>query len=224
MISATRSGQQLAIVGVQAGLVMLLLSGCSSAQKLAGTARADSDGTASVARNQPAAASSIEAGGRFVEAPGHASDLHNPDQSMTSQSAEFAAPATDRNHQFQLASARTTTASTPATNAVPALSTLGAHENLDARLAAAPGMVLIDFYADWCGPCRRQGKILHDLEAEAARYNAIMIKVDIEQHPELAQRYDASRLPTLIALRGGQIVQRQTGLASAEQVTAMLQN
>lgn len=215
MISATGSSQRLAMLSLQAMLVTTVLAGCTSTSRLAGNARADKDGASLLTAKESATSSTSVAHNQFVETPGHASDMHNLGPEPSSTSAVSVARASNQNPHFQLVSGR---------SSVPPLSTLQAHESLDARLAAAPGVVLIDFYADWCGPCRKQGKILHELETEAARQNATMIKVDIEAHPQLAERYKATRLPTLIAVRNGQVVQRHTGLATAEQVTAMLQN
>ncbi len=105
--------------------------------------------------------------------------------------------------------------------AVP-LTTLGKGDDLEQLIGNAAGVVLVDFYADWCGPCRKQSGVLHDLEQSASHTNASIIKVDIDQHEELAQRFEVTSLPTLLLFKDGQIVDRQTGLADQQTVAALL--
>ncbi len=102
------------------------------------------------------------------------------------------------------------------------LITLGASENLDEKVRNATGIVVLDFYADWCGPCRRQGTILRDMESQANVSNATIIKVNVDQHRQLARKYNVSGLPTLIALKHEIVVRRQVGLASKTKVASML--
>lgn len=103
------------------------------------------------------------------------------------------------------------------------LTTLAEGESLDAKLKNASGIVIVDFYADWCGPCRRQSSILHSMEAKAAETQATIIKVNIEQHRQLAAKYKVSSLPTLIAVKDGNVVRRQIGLANRNTVFSLMQ-
>lgn len=103
------------------------------------------------------------------------------------------------------------------------LTTLARGENLDAKLKNAPGIVILDFYADWCGPCRQQGTILHAMESKATQHKATIIKVNIEQHRQLAQKYKVSSLPTLIAIKEGTEVRRQIGLANQSKLSSLMQ-
>lgn len=100
--------------------------------------------------------------------------------------------------------------------------TLGSAESLDDKINNAPGVVVVDFYADWCGPCRRQGKILHEMESQAQENDATIIKVNVDQHPQLAEKYGVGSLPTLITIKGGNVLQRQTGLASSTKIASIL--
>ena len=102
------------------------------------------------------------------------------------------------------------------------LVTLGPADDLNAILQQHPGTVLVDFYADWCGPCRRQSALLHELEPLARQQGSRIIKVNIDAHPDVAQQYQVSRLPTLVLLDGGRPVQRHTGLVPADQLTRWL--
>jgi len=86
----------------------------------------------------------------------------------------------------------------------------------------APGVVLIDFYATWCGPCVKQGQVLQELEPFASQRNAWIVKVDVDQHQGLAERFGVSSLPTLLLVKEGQIVERQQGLADATRISQLL--
>ncbi|MDR0870529.1 MAG: thioredoxin [Planctomycetaceae bacterium] len=76
------------------------------------------------------------------------------------------------------------------------------------------GVVLADFFATWCGPCRMQGPILEQLAPTIAGKGTI-IKIDTDKLPALAQKFDVSSIPTLVLLKDGQIVNRFTGLQQA---------
>ena len=87
----------------------------------------------------------------------------------------------------------------------------------------APGVVLVDFYADWCGPCRVQSEILDEVESTAAQHQATIIKINIDHHRELADQFGVSGLPTLMLLNNdGQIVDRKSGITDHQTVSAML--
>jgi len=126
-------------------------------------------------------------------------------------SAETAAAMSQHQHQF-------TKLATPR----PTLVTLGATESLQEKLKDAPGVVLVDFYADWCGPCRRQGTILHGAEFKAKQNNATIIKVNVDRHRQIATQYQVSGLPTLVAIKNGKVVKRQVGLANSAKVESLL--
>lgn len=94
----------------------------------------------------------------------------------------------------------------------PALIQLGRDESLNAAIERANGAVLLDFFADWCGPCRTQGRILHSVEQTAADSGTLMIKINIDEHPELAEQLDVTSLPTLMMVKNGKVVQRRSGI------------
>ena len=72
--------------------------------------------------------------------------------------------------------------------------------------------VLIDFWATWCGPCKRLGPIIEEIAAE---YNgkAIIGKCDIEENDDLTEQFGIMNVPTVILLKGGKEVDRVVGLA-----------
>lgn len=72
------------------------------------------------------------------------------------------------------------------------------------------GVVLVDFYADWCGPCKMIAPILQEL-SEAYEGKAKIVKVNVDADGELAQRFDVMSIPTLILFKDGKPVDRKTG-------------
>jgi thioredoxin 1 len=74
---------------------------------------------------------------------------------------------------------------------------------------AEGGLVLLDFAASWCGPCRSLAPVIADL---ASRHPALtVLKVDVEREVELADRYDVSSVPAFLLFKGGACVERATG-------------
>jgi thioredoxin 1 len=80
--------------------------------------------------------------------------------------------------------------------------------------------VLVDFYADWCGPCRLLGPVLEELAQETP--GAKIVKVNVDESPQLAGEYGVSSIPNLLVFRDGRIVDQQVGLASKKQLRALL--
>ena len=81
--------------------------------------------------------------------------------------------------------------------------------------------VLVDFFATWCGPCRMLSPVLDQVAGSYAG-RAKVLKVDIDEAPELAERYGITAVPTLILFHRGQPVQKATGMQSARQLSALL--
>ena len=80
--------------------------------------------------------------------------------------------------------------------------------------------VLVSFYADWCGPCKRLAPVLEDVARDTT--TAKIVEVNVDQNGALADRYGVSSLPTLIVFNHGQVIARQTGAASKNRLKAML--
>ena len=80
--------------------------------------------------------------------------------------------------------------------------------------------VLLDFFASWCGPCRMVSPLLDEIAKE--RPDIKVVKVDIDQNPELAQQYRIMTVPTLMVVREGEIVKQSKGAKPKGQILAML--
>ena len=80
--------------------------------------------------------------------------------------------------------------------------------------------VLLDFYADWCGPCRMVAPIIEEIANE--RDDIIVGKVNVDEQGALAQAYDVMSIPTLIVLKNGQVTNQATGARPKAAILALL--
>lgn len=81
--------------------------------------------------------------------------------------------------------------------------------------------VLVDFYADWCGPCRAQAPILEVLASEYAD-RVDIVKLDVDQDGAIAGQYNVRSIPTLILFKDGKAVNVQVGVNTANQLKAII--
>ena len=81
--------------------------------------------------------------------------------------------------------------------------------------------ILMDFYADWCGPCRMQGPILEEIKV-AFEGKAEIKKINVDKENDLATKYGIFVVPTLILEKDGKEVNKWTGVTSKEELTAAL--
>lgn len=92
--------------------------------------------------------------------------------------------------------------------------------NFDSQVLQADKPVLVDFWATWCGPCQMQAPILEELAKE--RDDVIIAKVDVDQNPNLAQKYRVMSIPTLAVFKNGQPVVSAVGLQNKATLNEML--
>lgn len=81
--------------------------------------------------------------------------------------------------------------------------------------------LLLDFYADWCGPCRMVGPIIEEIANE--RDDIIVGKINVDQNPDLAAAFGVSTIPTLVVMKNGEIVNRSAGARPKAQILALLE-
>lgn len=91
--------------------------------------------------------------------------------------------------------------------------------NFESEIAS--GVTLVDFYADWCGPCRMIAPIVEELSDEF-QGRAKIAKVDIEKAQKVTASYGVTSIPTIIVLKNGQEVERQVGLKGKDDLKDMI--
>ena len=81
---------------------------------------------------------------------------------------------------------------------------------------------LLDFYADWCGPCKTQDPILEELESDWEE-RADFEKVDVDEHQDVANEYQVRSIPTIVVENGDGVVERFVGVTQREQLEDALE-
>jgi thioredoxin 1 len=95
-------------------------------------------------------------------------------------------------------------------------------QNFEQEILRSEKPAIVDFWAEWCGPCRALSPIIKDL---AARYGeqVKVVKMDVDAHPQTPGRYGVRAIPTVLAFKGGQVVGQILGARPRAEFEAMVQ-
>lgn len=93
-------------------------------------------------------------------------------------------------------------------------------DNFNSEVLNSDKPVLVDFYADWCGPCRMTAPVIEEISDE--RGDIKVCKVNVSEQPELAERYEVESIPALAVFKGGKLANFSVGARPKEQILALL--
>ena len=93
-------------------------------------------------------------------------------------------------------------------------------DTFDNEALKGEGKVLVDFYADWCGPCKMVAPIVEEISNESAAYK--VCKLNVDDAPDIAARYGVMSIPTLIVFEKGKVVNKMVGAQSKQLIASML--
>lgn len=94
--------------------------------------------------------------------------------------------------------------------------------NFEAEALKSDLPVLVDFYADWCGPCKMQGPIVEELAGEMSG-KAKIGKLNVDQNPAIAEKFSVMSIPTILIIKGGEVKNTLVGLQGKEALKAELE-
>ena len=93
--------------------------------------------------------------------------------------------------------------------------------NFDELVMNSDKPVLVDFWAEWCGPCRMVGPVVEEIATDFDG-RAVVGKVDVDSNPEISTRFGIRNIPTLLFIKNGQVVDKQVGAAPKSVLAAKL--
>ncbi len=93
-------------------------------------------------------------------------------------------------------------------------------QNFESAVLNSDKTVILDFYADWCGPCKQLAPILEEIAAENS--NVIVAKIDVDNESALSNRFQIEAMPTIVIIKNGKEVTRAVGYRTKAAILAML--
>jgi len=93
-------------------------------------------------------------------------------------------------------------------------------ENFEKEVLKSEGIVLVDFYADWCGPCKMMSPVIDTIAEENG--NVKVGKINVDENPDLAEKYNIMSIPTIMVFKAGNLVKTFVGVTQKEQIMEVL--
>ena len=88
--------------------------------------------------------------------------------------------------------------------------------NFKEKAIERDGVSVVDFWAEWCGPCRMIAPIIEDLSKEYDENSVLVGKVNVDHNPEISMKYGIRSIPTVLILKGGEVVDKQVGTTTKQ--------
>jgi thioredoxin 1 len=95
--------------------------------------------------------------------------------------------------------------------------------NFDELVLKSDKPVLVDFWAEWCGPCRMVAPIVSELSAEYEG-KAVVGKLDVDSNPEVAQKFGIRNIPTMLFFKNGEVADKQVGAVPKSMLVSKIEN
>ena len=94
------------------------------------------------------------------------------------------------------------------------------NSNFEEEVLKSEKAVLVDFYAEWCGPCKMLAPVIDQIAKE--NEDIKVAKINVDEAQELAEKYGVMSIPTLVVIKNGEEIKRQVGLASKTEILNMI--
>ncbi len=96
--------------------------------------------------------------------------------------------------------------------------------NFEEQVLKNKNLVLCDFWAEWCGPCKQISPILEELSEELKENKITIVKVNIDENPETPSKYGIMSIPTLLLFKEGKLISTQVGLQQKSDLISWIEN